>query len=205
MSDDVLDLLERLDNLLTEDSFDARRHRDPNRTEPRLISVISKIPQDLLIKRLIAEGILHSSFAGDALQAKAEMSDRRSTPAPNTGSSGETTSTAPVALTKPRKSLMQEAVILGFVAEAGRARAVSNDQILAALAKAGFPEVARPSLITKLNRMKAVKTLDWDDTSRGKDIRITDGGRAHLAKLRDHYLSEGELAFLRKGVPELFP
>jgi len=107
-------------------------------------------------------------------------------------------------LPKNRKAMAQETVILGFIDQAGRNRAVSNDQIEGVLRRAGFGGIGRPSLVTKLNRMKTVGSLAWDDGSRGKDVRITDGGRQQFQKLRDRYLSTDDLDLLKANLPELF-
>lgn len=105
---------------------------------------------------------------------------------------------------KPRLSMMTEAVILARAQNQNSSRAVSIDHIETALTKTGIP-VARPSLVTKLNRMKELELLDWDKASRGKDIKVTAGGRKHLETLRDRYLSDDELDFLKKGDSGLFP
>ena len=99
---------------------------------------------------------------------------------------------------------MTAAVTLACIRKLNSNRAVSIDHIEATLNKAGIP-VARASLVTRLNRMKEQGLLAWDKASRGQDITSTKGGIDYLAALRDRYLFEKELAYLKKGVPELFP
>lgn len=99
--------------------------------------------------------------------------------------------------------MIVELIILSAVQKVSTTGRTSYDQIEAALKRAGFDDIDRPSVVTKLARMKALGVLTWDATWRGNDIRITDAGREHYFKLRDRYLFKDDLAFLRQRIPEL--
>ena len=196
--DAELQKLEELADRLTPERIAALLYWNPGRTKKVLDLIASRLPNfphpnDR--KAGGADGVVDTHGAqndnGRRMELEVPVVARKA-------------SQNPTALPKNRKSLMQEAVILGYTDRAGRSRAVTNDMIEAILKQAGFVDVARASLVTKLNRMKSLNTLTWNKDSRGGDVHITDEGRKHFKRLRDRLLTSEEMDLLEERVPELF-
>lgn len=226
--DDAFEILAAAATLSDED-INEMLLADPARAVGHLNAIVSIIPRKMITAR--AEQLVRNEDAGKKSRMDDPVDDRADIGAEEAGNpaSGSSVPMAPrlaprqgepagtdkparkgmgaanqKAYSKPRLSKMTAAVTLARVGNSNSARAVSIDNIEAALKKAGIP-VARASLVTRLNRMKELGLLAWDKASRGQDITSTKGGIDHLAALRDRYLSEEELAFLKQRVPELFP
>jgi broad specificity phosphatase PhoE len=90
---------------------------------------------------------------------------------------------------------MSDLGILEFIIQAKRA--VTIDSILAVLtAKRLSATSKRAALVTKLNRLKEGKFLDWSRETRVQDIKITEAGRDNARSLRDRILTNAEIEFL---------